>query len=669
MTLNLELRATAIVWLFLLAAYGWGRLAHRILDRRILTLHSLTAVVGLAVMNFVGGLLNVAHAAAPPVLLLMLIIGVAAAGRDIIRRRPWRRRYFAPGALALLLAAGIAAAAALLLVPTALFNYHDDFQTYTPRAVLMAQTGTLSGNAFAHFGLDSLGSQSFFHGFFLEGAGIRLLHGFDAVACFALCLLLVAELCLRWRMSWWLGVTAVLALTWFNPQVVNVSPVYSGAAGVMALVLCGMFAARDAARGTGRTAWRLALPLGMLAAWLAAAKVSFAFFAALFLGVLFVLVALPSSSRRTALRTGGATALTGFLALLPWALLPLPALLKARAAAEPFLASAPLADKYPSLACHEIPLLFWPARLMYGNWPLHFLAVATVALAIGLAALAHWFRRGGDRASSGLAAVTAGGVAMIVTLFVNSHLFTIGSAVRFACPVLIGGLFTALPGYLRFRTRAIGSERRWGSAALAAGLVVMMAMFHGTFLKRLDTVVRARGLLSFPVQADYESYCRNILSPEEAAYHGQVQTNAPAGATVLVWTAAPFLFDHERNRVFTLCGGGIINPALRFPAGLPAAELGRYFRENGVRFILMEPRGYGVMEAADFEQYTRYAPVFCRKYGEFGLYLRRAMDELAAQSTVRFSDGRMVMFELTPPPAETWRQSAEMPTTAVAGGE
>ena len=67
----------------------------------------------------------------------------------------------------------------------------------------------------------------------MPGDSMKLLNGFDAVACFAMRLLLVGELSLRWRLPWWFGVSAVLCAAWFNPQFVNVSPIYSSAAGVM----------------------------------------------------------------------------------------------------------------------------------------------------------------------------------------------------------------------------------------------------------------------------------------------------------------------------------------------------------------------------------------------------------------------------------------------------
>ena len=133
----------------------------------------------------------------------------------------------------MLVALAPALCAAVLLLPSEVFNHGDDFHTSTPRVMRMLQSSSPGGDAFGHFGLDSLRSQSFFHGFFMPGDSMKLLNGFDAVACFAMRLLLVGELSLRWRLPWWFGVSAVLCAAWFNPQFVNVSPIYSGAAGVI----------------------------------------------------------------------------------------------------------------------------------------------------------------------------------------------------------------------------------------------------------------------------------------------------------------------------------------------------------------------------------------------------------------------------------------------------
>ncbi len=70
--LNVEIHQSAIVLLFLLSAYGWGRLARPWLDRRVLKFHSLTAILGLTERNLIGGVLNLAR---PPMLLAVVLIG------------------------------------------------------------------------------------------------------------------------------------------------------------------------------------------------------------------------------------------------------------------------------------------------------------------------------------------------------------------------------------------------------------------------------------------------------------------------------------------------------------------------------------------------------------------------------------------------------------------
>jgi len=635
-----------VVLLFILSAFGWGRLARRFLDRRVFVFHSLTAIIGLAVMGIIGGVLNLIHLARTPMLLALIFIGVGVATREVLRRRPWRQRAFPLESIPLFVAPVIALCAALLLMPAGVFNIGDDFHTYVTRATRMTETGTLAGNAFDSLGLDSLGSPSFFHCFFLAAGGIQFLNGFDAVACFALCLLLLAELSLRWRMPWWLGLSAMLALVWINPQYVNISPLYSGAAGVMALMVCGMFLARTLARNHRVFAWRLALTIGLLTAWLVTMKITLAFFAAFFLAALFCIIGAVTKDFRATFKSATVTGLAILVGVLPWALVTMPALLRARSTASGLLATASLADKYPSLTAHESRMLFTPAPLFYGNTPILYLAITCVALALGLAGLAHWLRcRQGSKLSA-MPAIAAAGVAMTAILFLNGHLFPIGTAIRYSCPVIIGGVFVVALGFLRSRTSFAAPARRWLAAGLAVGAVSVIVLFNGTFSKRLDRVMRDGTLLAFSPDNTYTSYSRDMLTRDQAAYHQQLQSRIPGGATAFVWTATPFHFDFQRNQLFTMSVPGISSPALRFPAGLPAGELEQYFRNNGVRFVVLEKKGYGVVELSDLAQMQRYRQAIYKKLADFGTYLRVGLDGLAARGKIVYSDERMLVFEL-----------------------
>lgn len=636
-----------VVLLFLLSAFGWGRLTRRVLDRRVFVFHSLTAIVGLAVLAVIGGVLNLIHLARTPTLLALVLMGVGVATRELLRLRPWRQNVFALESIPLFVAPFLALCAALLLMPSALFNYVDDFHTYITRVVRMAHTGTLAGNAFDSLGVDSLGSSWFFHGFFLMAGGVTFLHGFDAVACFALCLWFIAELSLRWRLPWWLGVPAVLAVAWINPQYVNISALYSGVAGVMALLLCGTFLARTLARHPRTPAWRLALTIGLLAAWLVTMKVTLIFFVAIYLAVLFGVLGAASGNLRGVIKAATLTGLTIAAVTLPWLLVTMPSLLHARNTSEGFLAAATMAGQ-PSLGLHESRLLFAPIPLYYGDTPVLYLALTCVALALGLAGSAQWIRHRQSGRLSAMPALGAAGIAMTALLFLNGRLFPIGTAIRYSCPVIIGGVLLVALGFLRSRTSFAAPARRWLAGGLAAGLATAIALFNGTLLVRLDRAMRDHTLLAYTFDGPYVTYCHGALTEEQSAYHRQIQSRIPDGATALVWSATPFHFDFERNRLLTTAVGGISNPALHFPAGLPPEALEQYFRDNGVQFVLFEKKGYGVSEMAELKELQRSRNVLNRRLGEFGVYLRGSLDSLASRGKILYSDERMLLFELHP---------------------
>src|SRR5262249_30170342 len=148
-----------------------------VIARPLRRLHAFVAAVGLAALNLIGGVLNFLGAAGARAHVALLALGLLLAEAALPRLRPgrsWRPR---TGWIAVGVAWIFGGAVAWAVVPTHVFNLHDDFHSYATRAVRLAQTGRL-GNPFDSIGLDSLGSQSFFHGFFLAGDDIARLNGF-----------------------------------------------------------------------------------------------------------------------------------------------------------------------------------------------------------------------------------------------------------------------------------------------------------------------------------------------------------------------------------------------------------------------------------------------------------------------------------------------------------
>lgn len=642
--MNPAFAKAGICLLFLLAAYGWGMLCRGIMDRRLLVFHSLRIVVGLAALNLVGGLLNLLHLAYPAVLLSLLAIGLAAGASGFIRARAWSRRSFPMESLPLFAALALGACASVLVVPGGVFNTCDDFQNYAARVVRMLQTGTLAGNAFDQLGLDSFGSQSYFQGFFVVW-GMDLANGFDWGSCYALCLLLLAELSLRWRLPCWLGLSTLLAFTWLNPQCVNLSSVYSGAAGLIALGLCGVILAR-AMVGTRPTSFaKMLLPMGLITAWLVTLKVTNAFYAVVFLIVLFLGLYFVAVQRRRLITTFLWVSLIAGIAAFPWFLLPMPAVLEARRAGAAFEASAELAGKFPSVACHEVGALFLPIKLLYGNTPWLYFGLAGGALAVGLGGAGYWFRLR-DRKCAPMTVATATGVAMMATLLLTCDLFPVATGIRYSCPLLIGGVSLLPLVFCRFRA-AFGTVPRLGlSVFFSAVLVCLITCSQGTLARRLEVALLSRTFIAYPFDRTYADYCAEALSSREAAYIKQLQDYVPKNAGMFAWIASPFHLDFGRNRMINVSGGGIMNPVVRFPAGLNPDDFESYLRSNGVRYVLLETKGYGVTEKSDLLVYTRYRQAFYRKLGEYGIYLRDTLEALATRGTVLYSDDRMILFEL-----------------------
>jgi hypothetical protein len=642
MTLGLIEGSWALPVFFLLSLYGWGRLCRPFCDRRLLRFHALSIVFGLALLNAIGGVLNLLGLAKSGVLLGLMIFGAAVAGFELIRARPWTNYHWDRRQWPVVAASVAALTACVLLVPTGVFNLADDFRTYCIRAVRMSQTGSVGGNPFDFLGLDGLGSQSFFHGFFLAGNDIRFLQGFDAVSCFAICLLLTAELSVRWRLPWVAGLLAVLCVAFINPQQVNISALYSGAAAVMATFVCGILVSRNLVARNGQNRWQTDLSVALAAGLLVTLKSTPAIFGVFFLGALYFLLLLAGHNWRETLKSAVRVAGVTTIIALPWMLVCARPLLKARAVARDFLPGAAIAVKYSSVAVRDVPSLFSNTLLQYGNRPLAFYSAAVICVAAGGCGLFWWLKRPRNRDSAIGLALAAAGLSVPAVVLVIAHFFTADVAIRYWCPTLIGAFAVGAVAFLRLvRSRGAG-------LVVSAWLAVVLILFNGSFGSRLHLAATKRTVLSFPVDSAHVSFSSAMVSPFQTDYMRSIQTNMAAGATALVWVVTPFQMDFARNHLLTVNEGGLVSPLLQFPAGAAMAPFEDYLRKNGIRYVLMETNGYGVPPVDRLKIMAGSRLAEFRQYGEYDIYLRKMLLALAAQNPVRFVDDRMLLFELKP---------------------
>lgn len=620
------MRALGFSWLLLqgASALGWGRIA-RALTRAGPAGPAATAGLGVAALVWLGGWLNLFHLAFAPVLLGVLGAGAAAL--------VWPRRAGRPDAppadprtraellLALLLIAAAVGFRLATRFPPLLFNFHDDFEKYLAHPVRMLQTGTLAAGRTSALGAETLGGQAFLQGLWLVALPLPFVDAADSLFGFALLLALAATAGLR-RGGVGSGAApaAVLLAAAVEPQMVNASALYLGAALVATAIL--LPAAPD---GRGDAGSPL---LGLVHAGAIALKTSLAPFAALHALALAALSLSRGRSLRLALRTLVCAAGWILVGLAPWLLLHSSSYLRASAAGS----RSPIAPP-------PVPPLLSVRPLIYGGTFAHYTALATLAGLAAAWAFAFGSRstHAGEAARARAAAAAGGGAAAVAWIVlvgaVGRAAVGAEASVRLAIPILLG----AAP-----LCAALAAERRATlpkgvSLAPVAAALALAAAFLPALRARAWQALRSGSALAFlrPSQLRaYSAYNEAALGLAERERVRKAQQAVPPGEPLLAWIATPFHLDYRRNRIESIEVAGLVTPWAALPAD--------------ARYALWQPRGYSRLTAAQLEERAASPFLYDRELAVRQFELERRLSELRARGTTLYDDGELAVFRLAP---------------------
>jgi hypothetical protein len=609
----------------LLGAMGASALGYGAAVRRLARAPGGAAIdagVGLGALIFVGGVLNLARLARAPALWLVLAAGVAMAVLRFRGARPPELRQ--PGArLELGIAAIVIAALALFAVatqlPPAAFNVHDDLQKYFVHPVRMLALGTVGGNPLGAIGSETLGGLAFLHGFVLAALPLPYVNGVDAVLGLVLLALLGAAA--GWGRLRPLPGAAVapLAIALVNPQYINVSALYLGAALVATACLLSVEA---------RTELPPPLPLGLVYAAAIAVKPTLLLFVALHAAACALAAASAAGARRAA-AWGARIALWTAASVAPW--------LAVAALGPPETATLDAGAAPPGVV-HPLSSLFTLRPLFYGATAAHYLALVGVAL-IGAVAAARSLRGPGDAdrrrlASALLAALSAGVLSFVVMVPVlGAAVAGFGHGIRYAIPILLGAVVVPLPALGALRTPG-GAPARLPRLAAGALLAVALA-FLPSWADRCEQALRAGSILAFPRLARSEPFLafnREALSERSGERVRRVQALVPAGEPMVVWITTPHHVDQRRNPAYTVEVGF----AGRDAAGVPA----------DARYVLWQYAGYGVRTPEEIEEQLRGAGAQERlRWARTRAFLR-SLERLSTTAPRLYDDGELALLPI-----------------------
>jgi hypothetical protein len=656
----------ALLLVFALVCHGWGRCVSRLCYGE----HSETAIafdigLGIGVLGALGGLLNLFHLARPFSLYTLSAVGLALSFVSMWQRTKchglsWnalRTKLWHPGENRSFLALHgvvwlIAAFFCIKLIPTAAFNRADDMHTYLVRPIRMLATGTVGGNPFDMLGLDSLGAQSFFQSFLLLVSPLSWANGFDAVFCFALSGFLILGIARQLKTQWPFSLLAIIVFVSLHPQFVNVSSLYSGTALILAsFIACSKLV--EAFEATEAPAiWKSCLPLVLLVATLLALKNTFLFLLIGQLPLFFAFLSAAKPLRRRAFVAAAVTAAGIALAVLPWILVTLATYGFPGAWPGHDLGPTALMTKYPSLAAHDMGSLFKIRKLFYGGDQLTYTGVALCILLSGIAALA--YRRSetlqGLSFRAPFASATIGAFAAYCF---NAHMNDAPTAVRYSCPILIAlfpltglvltRLFADAPGSAGASPAPISKPSPFRVVHVILPLAAI-ALFLPLAFTRFHQAHHARSILSFPLQQADLVYHSYALGPAAVRVRALQNLSEP-NQTIFAWMGQPFHLDFERNRILSACDPGLVNPLLRFPAGVPEQELRQYLQSRGVRYVLHQFEGAGILTSMDLKVLLNSFALH-RSLADYHLYLKEALLKMSESSRVVYRDEQILLFDL-----------------------
>ena len=583
--------------------------------------------LGLSVLVFAGGLLNLARLAAAPGLWALIAAAIAVSALESRREAPFRLPADAQGRAEIAAAAAVIAAALVFAIhtqlPPTIFNVEDDFKKYFAHPVRMLATGTLAGSPLNSLGLATLGGQAFLHGLVLSLLPIGYINGVDAVFGFLVLMLIGA--CAGWRRfrpfpGAMLGPLLIAAV---NPQYVNVTTLYLGGALMATAVMLVADDREDVAPAP--------VLLGAVYAALVALKPSFALFMACHLPLCVLAARGKGDSWKSSLAWGARAAAWTVVALAPWLALYAPE----------YLARGDLARAAVPGGFNGETNLFSTDALFYGASFAHYTAIACLAGWVAVSGVVSWRRelgRAERRVALGVAAGAATGILayVLLVLCLRAALGGTQSNLRYAIPFMLGTSVISIllaPSLSRRLPRAVSTAVPLLVVAAIAAAFVPSARARGAQALKFGSILAFSQTAQSPVYRPYNEFW---LSPEAKRYVRGFQDKVPPGEPLLAWINAPFLLDFARNKVVDVDTAGIAAPWARIP--------------RDVRYFLVQYRGLGVKTPESYALDLRAPDALARTTAAQAIAFSQTLTRLSAGAEVVARDPQFVLFRLAGAP-------------------
>lgn len=645
------------------ACYGWGYALVRWTAIRDKDNFAFLSVVGIAVLIFLGGVLNLVHLAYPVALGILLLSGLIffaiscsanakmwlATWRAISLTDPEKLKSMSGHAVPTAILTIAVGFYAFTLLPVAAFNFHDDFYTYLPRPLRMLQTGTLAGNPYEVLGTDSLGAHAFLQGFVLLGFPIEYLQGLEAVFSFALAGLLLIAISKKFNLHWSYTSFALLGFIAINPQSVNVSALYLGSAIILGIIFASCRLLEQMEKSDNGAIPKMTIGiLGLLLAGLLGLKNTFFIFALAYFVIFFTSLLFISTDKRKILKMGGLVMLAALIALLPWLVLHATNFASAvQIALHPTTVTA--VNTFTSLK-GNISGLFSATNLFYGG---SFLSYGITVLMLALIGSCSLYNISSHRIAPSqrgyFLVATASCATSIISYLFYGLVSPPESAVRYFCPVLIATLPFAWLVASMWVSNSLHAAKSLNQPGMKATIILalpllVVILFWNNFVERIERAYYQHMTISFPVWDGYIEYNRYAISLDARQTIREIQNKTQPEQKILAWISMPMHLDFSRNEIYTIMSSSLLNPWLDIPFSGNANDMVHYLKGQGIRYIMWQEHGGNLGDT--YRRWMNSPFVGYRRTAERGLYFRKMLASIMDGESVLYNANGIVLFDL-----------------------
>lgn len=621
-----------------LCCFGWGGTLFWIYRSDQWRTPFFTTSIGLAIICFLGGILNSLRIASLMNLWLILILGICLMlFQTLLKpRRPQRQisfRGFTPADIFMFFLVLITMIVLLKgICISQYFNSGDDLLKYFARPLRMIQTGTLGGDPFNAQGMDSLGGHDFFNAFVLLFGGLELFNNFDAIFCLILCLLLLRDAAVILGCPVWSGCIAALFCLLIPPQQVNISSLYSSVLMIMTFMLV-MIRLNSIPLYPRSIHCLEILPAALCCSAALSFKNTLIFFLFLYTLGLFIYYFIKRQYWLVSFYI-----IIVILCMIPWLWVNKQIFVAGGRSAE---ISSIMYGGSLMRAAKNFLHLFSNEFLFYGG---HALIYSYLTLMSLILLVLKYFRQ---LLTPKVFPLSLGSMILIGLYFVYPFVMPFDLGIRYMIPIFIPVVSLVLilvMSHLTWKRRI----DRIIIVLIVFSLFFTSYFFLPEFSQRLDGVVENKTILSFPYKY-WRSDRKLLLQVLPSRCHDVInlQEKVPPGRTILYWASDPYALDFRRNRIFMIGGGtGLTARWLGLELTMQTEQLKQWLKRYEIEYIIWENRSRFIEKYWGYKELSQSPYIVRKRIGQYACFLLDHLHEISGQSKIIYHDGQSVIVEL-----------------------